>query len=244
MLTTGVRATASAVSIAFAIVAVALMATSGAPVPDSVTAVAAVAALIGALISIQASRTIARRELTYAYVARANGTELLPHVARLARFLNLKEPPQRVDDLHWQQLGETERATIVGRWRALGDEEREVAKWAQWSAMEPHEQGDIVVFMNFMEELAGAYNLNLLDKPSVKKHINAGSQMRFRSASWFVTRARGRSLRVFIEWERMNADLTAYPEDDQGVGPSWLPDWVRRELWLARRHARGLVGER
>src|SRR5580704_9870175 len=112
-----------------ALALVVLLALSGTNLSGSVLAASAVVALVGAFGSIYAARNIAKQELTYGYIARFNGPELLSAWARLNRYWSLKRPPIFLDELAWAQLSETERSRIDREWKDTPETDRQEEKW-------------------------------------------------------------------------------------------------------------------
>lgn len=200
------------VSIAGAVLAIAaviLLVVTGSKISDSIVATSAIVALLGAFGSIRSGRNIARQELTYSYVARYNSPDLLAHWGRLNSFWKLDEPAGSLNNVRWTELTEAERIDIYRSWLSVDAREREKQKWGQWQAMEPSERADMLVFMNFMEELAGAYNLGLLDPRSVEKHLAFGARSRYNRGEWWIERLRDQrgDRGLLREWELMIEDL-------------------------------------
>ena len=99
---------------------------------------------------------------------------------------------------------------MVEAWTSLSEEERQNLKWRYYSKeMAPEDRATAVVYLNFLEEVAGAYNLGLLHKPTAKLEFGHVSEAFWSAGSWFVYRLRAaeESETMFREWQQMNTDL-------------------------------------
>jgi hypothetical protein len=180
-----------------------------ATVASAISSVAATLALLGAAASLLTARSSARQQRTYSYAARANAPSFLNYSARTSNFLRLERPPARISKHQWERLSSGDRERVEEVWDSLEDDLRKRLKWRQWELMEAEEKADTMVYLNFLEEVGGAYNLGLLHKPSAKVEFAPVAETYWDIGKWFIFRLRGDAEddTYFREWERMLQDL-------------------------------------
>jgi hypothetical protein len=151
---------------------------------DWITAGAAVAALLGAAGTILQSRRIARRTQTYSYIARLTTPEFYKVLVDSTHFLACREVPPGWTPEAWANLdARSKQEEQWKRWEALGRSNLKIDREKFMS---------IVALPNQLEDVAGMYNHNLLDRAIVKTHVEAFAESFWRSANWWVEAMRQR----------------------------------------------------
>jgi hypothetical protein len=151
-------------------------------VTDWITAGAALTALLGAAATLLQGRRIARRNTTYEYVARFTTPEFRELLVDSAGFLACREAPP---------------GTSPDEWRRLDSRERERRQWARWeqlrssSLRSDHVKAQTILALpNQLEDLAGMYNHNLLDRAIVKTHAEALLEGFWSKSGWWIEQVR------------------------------------------------------
>jgi hypothetical protein len=154
-----------------------------------ITAVAAIVgvviALVGVLVAIFTilnARRISRRTAALSYVAGLGTAEFRALEAEAGAFFSCKEPPPGIKLKNWQKL---DRKT------------RECRQWARWEellnswTMEDRQKVlTILSLPNQLEDIAGAYNLGLIDRSIVKTHIEYLVDDFWDKAGWWLNETR------------------------------------------------------
>jgi hypothetical protein len=150
----------------------------GTSVAEWITAIAAGVGLIVALATILHSRQVARRSAAYQYVAQLGTPEFRALEAEAGAFFSCKEPPPGTTLEDWQKLGQRER------------ERRQWARWedlfASWTLQDRTKVLTILALPNQLEDVAGAYNLGLIDRTIVKTHIEYLVEDFWSKADWWL----------------------------------------------------------
>ena len=154
----------------------------GGSVPPWITAGAALAGFIVALCTILVARRNARRTLAYSYVAELGTPEFRALDADAGAFFACKKPPPGVTLAAWQQLDRPER------------ERQQWAYWEQlWNSWDPKDIERVLTLLalpNQFEDIAGAYNMGLIDRTVVKTHIEVMVEDFWLKAGWWLDEMR------------------------------------------------------
>lgn len=172
------------------------------------TAAIACLALLGAVIQIRLARAATRRNLAYEYFKRFNDPTMHRYRVCATEFLNVKGPREAA---HWDQ------------WRSRG--------------LTQTKRLEIVLVLNFFEELAGMYNRKLVDRDVVCEAFYAYSTEEWDKAWWFIERCCRTAPRTMDQWRRMNSDFSARTKPRN----RWA--WSRARVSLQTRAHRDLAAE-
>jgi len=151
---------------------------------ETVTAVAATLALVGAVLTLSAADAVARRGRTAEYRARWDLPDFLDTRVAAASFLTISA-----------ESCEERRDDEDGRWE----------RWDRWG-----EGGDgirrrleVMVVLNFWEEVASAYNHDLLDRSWFRTDLAWQLSHNWERAEWFIRRYRteAEDADFFCEWQ-------------------------------------------
>lgn len=150
--------------------------------PQWITACAAVAGLVVALGTILHARRVSRRNAAYQYVAFLETADFRALEQEAGAFFKCVEAPP---------------GTPMEDWKKLDRPERERRQWAWWKKLvDSWEEDDrtkartILALPNQLEDIAGAYNLGLIDRRVVKTHIEYLIEEFWREAAWWLTEMR------------------------------------------------------
>jgi hypothetical protein len=158
----------------------------------------AAAALVGTAISIHHARQEARRARTYEYMRRLFATDFMPLVTRTRVFL---------------QSGAEDRSkpTRDGKKGAV-DRAR-----ARFEKMKPSERAEIILVLNFFEEMSGTYQAGLLDREIAANMLAPFAIQLWREAEWFIQDRRRETrqlvgsrtaMRTLDRWEALVNELS------------------------------------
>lgn len=163
-------------------------------------AVAALAALCGAAATILQARRVARRNLTYQYVSHFTTPEFRTLMADSTGFLACREAPPGIPSEEWSGFDTTER------------ERRQWARWEQLKSSPLRTDRErvltILALPNQLEDLAGMYNHDLLDRAVVKTHLEALVDTFWTRSSWWIEQVRrDPNSNVYQDLSKMLPDL-------------------------------------
>ncbi len=82
----------------------------------------------------------------------------------------------------------------------------------------------VVLPMNLLEELAQAYEDNLVDEKIVRKILAPASMAYHEEAGWFIEYMRSREPRAWEKWTRLNGLLSQPAHTWHGLGEKWVDD--------------------
>lgn len=168
--------------------------------PEWITAIAALIALTGAVITILDNRRIARRRLAYEYIARLEDPRLIEIQALMSSFLRAGIRPRGMPRLRWSRMDSAERqeATLL-MWRRL-------LKSADVQDRQMLLQ--LVAYPNMLERLAGMYNNNLLDRRIIKTHVETEARSFCTVAAWWLSEIKpDPSDNTYVDLQVMLKDL-------------------------------------
>lgn len=165
-----------------------------------ITAISAIVALLGALVTILDSRRTTRQRLAYEYVARLEDPMLIEHQATMSSFLRGGLQPPSISDAQWEAMNSAARAeTAEGVWNHLStspdvDDRKTLLQ--------------ILVYPNMLEGLAGMYNHGLLDRRIIKTHVESEARDFWEAAGWWLDLIRSEpESNTFRDIEVMMDDL-------------------------------------
>jgi hypothetical protein len=220
----------------FMAIAMVTLSVGGASLTDAVTSVAAVAALVGAALSIRETRRISRQQLTYSYFARAFDAHHQQYNALTSAYLSLRSPPQRLNDERWMRLTKAECDRIVKDWRSMPLAERQAIKRRIWDELTGVEQLAVLPYVNFIEEIATVFNAGLLDKGLVKQTFAPWTGYYYDTGRWFIEWRREGDPAELEEWTRMEDELAAMPAYPHTRGVRrWASRWRQRVAAFERQ---------
>jgi hypothetical protein len=161
---------------------------------NTATAVAAVLALVGAALTLGHTDSTARRSRTAEYRSRWDHPEFFPARVTTGDFLS-----------------------------AAGAEDERWDAWNEWvkTATETDKRLHIVVVLNFWEEVASAYNQNLLDNEWFQTDLAWQLKHNWDRSAWFISRYRRQANNVnfWSEWQvavaAVEADLDRQTRDGE-----------------------------
>jgi hypothetical protein len=95
-------------------------------------------------------------------------------------------------------------------------------RWSEWTNMDHEKRLAILTIPNFLEELAGIYNADAVDREAIRKFFRGWIVYWWESGQWFIERQRGDNPEVLEEWRLMYVDIKArqeaeIPSPPQGV---------------------------
>jgi hypothetical protein len=110
-------------------------------------------------------------------------------------------------------------------------EGEEDARWDVFRRMSLADQLAVLVLPNLVEELAGMYNNNLLNKKIAKDFFGFTAYRLWEEGWWFTQRARRTYADYYAQWEKMLRDMgyrlpdpaaveTKHPRQDSNLRPS------------------------
>lgn len=171
-------------AVAVALFAMALLVLAIVLGAEIVTAFAATLALIGAVLTLGHADATARRGRTAEYRARWDHPDL--HATRVAAadFLAIpsteQEAREEAEDARWQL-------------------------WCRWArgSMGTRRRLEVMVILNFWEEVASAYNHRLLDNAWFRTDLAWQMMHNWERAEWFIRRYRteAEDADFFCEWQ-------------------------------------------
>jgi hypothetical protein len=166
------------------------------------TAGAAVAALGYAARQIRIAREAGREDaqharevLTYELYHHQSDPKIGEYIAIMADFISLEEMSPRkrrkVEERHWR-------------------------RWQRMSRAQKHA---VVVYMNYIETVAGLYRLGRLDEHATMLLFGQAASSYWKRGEWFIRRLRLQVPRAFIDWE-MLADAYGQHREAEGASAS------------------------
>jgi hypothetical protein len=158
--------------------------------PEGATAVAAGLALVGAVWTLDHADRLARRARTAEYRARWDHPEFLDTRVAAAEFLSSSEKS--------------------------GDE-----RWDEWlSTMDAKHRLQVMAVLNYWEEVASAYNQDLLDGAWFRTDLAWQLEHNWGRAGWFIRKFRVEQTNAafFSEWQIAEAAVRADLEQQQQAG--------------------------
>jgi hypothetical protein len=176
-------------------------------VAGNVTAAAAIVALVVGGFTLLDQRRIHKLELTYSYVQRLNDPEMRTQLGFM-RYIVASAPPERLDVAKWGKLDDAARQAAQVAWDAKPAEDRVRQRLDDWIRLDPETRNKAVAYPNFIEELAGMYNLGLLDRDAARLQFTEVPGA-WELAAPFIERYREdmRDPEYYTQWERMKDDL-------------------------------------
>jgi hypothetical protein len=148
-----------------------------------ITAGAAVAAVLGAALTIHQARRAARQANTYKYVDFFETPEVRALMAEATAFFACREAPPGISRQAWQALDVAER------------QRRQWTRWEQLlnsqSQFDRKKVLNLLAFPNHLESVAGMYNHHLLDRKVVKTHLAPMMDAFWTRAAWWFDQVRG-----------------------------------------------------
>jgi hypothetical protein len=145
--------------------------------PEIATAIAAAVALVGGIATLSHADTTARRSRTATYRERWDSPDLLDARVVTSEFLTLYGSNE---DARWQQ-------------------------WNEWieKNLEARKRLQIMAILNFWEEVAGAFNQDLLDDSWFRTDLAWLLKGNWERASWFIRKFRTEfeNAGYFCEWQ-------------------------------------------
>jgi hypothetical protein len=169
-------------------------------IPEWITAIAALVALLGAAVTIFDNRRTAKQRLTYEYIARLEDPRLIEIQALMSSFLRAGIRPRDISRHEWSQMDD------------LGRREATLLMWRDMQASSHLEDRkmllEIVAYPNMLEGLAGMYNHGLLNRRIVKTHVESEARDFCEVAAWWLKELKpSDDDNTFIDLETMIADL-------------------------------------
>lgn len=156
-----------------------------ADISQIVVAVIAALALLGAVVQIMQARSAARETLTYNFTHRFSHPEFLPY-------------HQKTNDLFDFEEGE---GTANQQWDL----------YESWSV---EEKVAALLVPNLIEEMAGMYNKDLLQKQIARDFFGYSALTFWRAGWWFIKRSRESNPEYYRQWQTMLEDMNLLSQGD------------------------------
>jgi hypothetical protein len=164
-----------------------------------VTGAAAIAALLGAVVTIVENRRDARRRAIFEYLHRIEELELSPAFGTMSAFMRGGIRPPRIKQRAWAAMAPATRIEMTKRW------------WHELLASSAQEDRELLAricaYPNTLEGLAAMYNAGLLDRRIVKSHVESQAKGYLAVADWWITMLRASSSANFKDTQVMIKDL-------------------------------------
>ena len=149
-------------------------------VGTALTSAAALAALVYARKQISSARQQAKQVLAYELYERQSDPSLAKYIAVTAEYLTIDE-------------GDPKKCCEI-----------EEQRWKRWQRMTRAERGEILLYPNHLEVVAGLYLLERLDKDATMLLFGLAGNTYWKRGSWFIQRLREEYPRTYSDWEKLS----------------------------------------
>lgn len=135
-----------------------------------------------------------RIDLAFRLYEHEHTPEFVKHIAMASDFLTLDCPEAR------------QEAAAQARWR-------------RWQRMSRQERGDVILYLNHLEVVAGLYEMGRLDENTTMRLFGGAAAEYWRRGSWFIERLRAETdASTFDQWEMLARGFREQvrEEDEEG----------------------------
>ncbi len=160
-------------------------------------AVVTTGAVIVAIVQIANFRSAAKRSAAFRYFERWSEAGALKFIAQTSAFLTVSDEGQKED------------------------------RWREWKTKELVERLQILLMINFWEELAGLYNARLVDQKVIRQYLGGICVELWELGEWFFERCQTENPLALLEWQAMYRNIKKPLSSQRCSRAAGLPAAVR-----------------